>query len=101
MKKLKRAITSFGLPHDETKLIEAKCEQLIDNHFLDWVLSQLSFDDQKTWTVLAMKKKNDDEAAEFLAFHIPAFAKRSKEELERYEAELVAHILEVSHGSRR
>lgn len=101
MKKLKRAIASFSLPYDETKLIEAKCGQLIENHFLDWVLSQLSFEDQKTWTVLAMKKKNDDEARAFLASHIPAFAKRSKEELERYEAELARHILEVSNGSRR
>ena len=101
MKKLKAAIASLHLPKGEENIVETKCQELFGHHLLDWILMQLSFEDQKTWTLLAANKRNDDDARAFLASHIPDFAKRSKEELRRYGEELAAHILGVSHGSRR
>lgn len=95
--KLEEVVHDLRLSPMETQMVILRLSILIENRLLEWVLKQLSAQDQKKLVDILMKQHADPVV--WLKRKIPDFTARAQEEITSYQGDLIVQIQELK-GTR-
>lgn len=85
-------LRELNLSSHESELVSLKVSILLENRLLEWILSKLTFLEQKRMANVLMDKGEVEDLEKWLEERIPNFTKEAQDMIEQYQQELLTEI---------